>query len=97
MHLLLIKNVIGGKNICIVVYGKNCVDNMEYFQKMFGAPEIVSQLFFEVFICMTPMILLMMLLCTMQCASCVWSRCAKNTEAEDLEITTCNNVYINTR
>ena len=69
---------------------------MEYFQ-MSGSQEIVSHLFFEVFICMTPIILLMMLLCTMQCATCIWSRCSKNTEAEDLEMATCNNVYINTR
>ena len=75
---------------------KNCVGNMEYFQ-MFGAPEIVSRLFFEVFICMTPILLLLVVLCTMKIASCVWSRCSGNQEAEDLEMNTCNNVYINSR
>ena len=61
---------------------------------MFGVPEFISRLYFEVFLCVT---LLCVVLCAMKLAFCVWSRCSGNTEAEDLEMNTCNNVYITTR
>ena len=63
---------------------------------MVEIPEIVTRIFFEIFWVTLPMILLFALLLSLQCAVCVWSRRAKNTEFEDLEMARCNTVYTST-
>ena len=62
--------------------------------QMLGEMEAIFRFLVEVFLSLA---LLSVVLCAMKIAFCLWSKLFGNTQAEDLEMSVCNSVYLSTR